>query len=347
MGIDVGSVPVVGAAVGGVPLSGISVGSVEVWSAGVRRTFDGPELDGLIAYMRGEGMPFVGRLTSLNTGDASVHPVDGNPSTVAGTLSDPDPWWSIDLGRGVAASVNHMMWSTQYKSVPNFWFFGSNDHSTWTNLITVSDGSGPTNAGEWWDGAVADETPYRYFKIQRNGNDYTRIAEFELWGTLTVTTSPLPTGDSRPFPGSPTDLSGLMARMRELGLPIGASMSSYNVGDGTQAVDGNPNTVAGTLTAGSNQWLRFDLGEGVAAIVDHAGLRTSYTSLPSFQVQGSNDDATWNVLCAVSGTGPMAEDWWHGPSADQTPYRYLRVQRIGDSYTRLGEFEVWGTLVRE
>jgi hypothetical protein len=68
-----------------------------------------------------------------------------------------------------------------------------------------------------------------------------------------------------------------------------------------------------------------------------------------FQIRGSNDGVTWDMLISISGAGPTLNAWWSTPILGAYPYRIIRIYNTGaDStgytYLTLGDVEFWGVL---
>jgi hypothetical protein len=97
-------------------------------------------------------------------------------------------------------------------------------------------------------------------------------------------------------------------------------------------------------------WAMWDFGTARAVKLRDYTVRSRWdanTLHPTaFQLQGSNDGATWDVLDDAS-PGFTGVDQWRHFACDvvpDNPYRYIRLIDYADGYLILGEVELYGDL---
>lgn len=149
-------------------------------------------------------------------------------------------------------------------------------------------------------------TPYRWYRLYitaNNGDTYTGLNELLLRETPGGTDYPAPPTN---VITNPTDaLTAASANSFYFANPpaqafdqdYGSLMSWYNNGDGTPC------------------WLKYDLGAGNETVVREFGIvrapgeEVVANRWPqNFQLQGSNDDSTWDVLKTVTGQVGWSSD---------------------------------------
>lgn len=118
--------------------------------------------------------------------DHSVDPNDG----CSHTQSIANSWWKVDFGSGHTFTPTRLGICGRASGglePRNFKLQGSNDNSTWTDLLTVTNDGPADNA--WWSSTVSGSSGYRYLRIYETGansggSDYLILGEVEMWGTL-------------------------------------------------------------------------------------------------------------------------------------------------------------------
>lgn len=130
--------------------------------------------------------------------------------------------------------------------------------------------------------------------------------------------------------------------------------TSYSIGFSrppSRAIDGSTGTEYHSTNAITGQWITLDFGSGHAVTVNHLAIYGWNTNLPrNFKLQGSSDNATWQDLLTVAGSGPGAYSWWDTPVVgDVGKWRYIRLLQTGvtdvaTTYQVMGEMELWGVL---
>lgn len=129
-------------------------------------------------------------------------------------------------------------------------------------------------------------------------------------------------------------------------------------GGGVQAWNAFNNSTANNwLSDGtSTGWLKIDRGSGNAVTPQYYRLACNQntgegTRMPKdWTLQGSNDDASWDVLDTVTNETGWAKGEWRTFFCDSiggspSAYRYFKINvtaNNGDTYLQIAEMEIWG-----
>jgi hypothetical protein len=139
-----------------------------------------------------------GHLTTTQSSDvdgsrpaskATDHSLDPN-SGCSHTQSIANSWWKADFQSGHTFTPTHLAIVGRNgggQQPRNFNLQGSNDNSSWTDLLVVVN-DGPADNG-WWESAVTGAAAYQYLRIYETGTNssganYLVLGEVEFWGTL-------------------------------------------------------------------------------------------------------------------------------------------------------------------
>jgi hypothetical protein len=110
-------------------------------------------------------------------------------------------------------------------------------------------------------------------------------------------------------------------------------------------------------SAAGDHWARWDFGTARSVSLREYTVRSRWDSNQvagggpghptAWQLQGSNDGSTWDVIDVVAAAGFTALDQWKHFTCDNPdlgPYRYIRLLDSADTYLILGEVELYGDL---
>jgi hypothetical protein len=258
-----------------------------------------------------QGKPTTASSTE-NAATAAGNATDGNTGTRwSSGFSDPQ-WLQVDLGQPYAINHVTLNWEAAYASA--YQIQTSADGTTWTTISSTTTGTGGVQ-----DLAVTGTGRY----IRMYGTARATPYGYSLW-EFSVNGTPSSGG------GGATLLSQ--------GHPATAS-STENAGTAAaNAVDGNTGT---RWSSGFSdpQWLQVDLG--ATHPISRAVLNWEAAYGRAFQLQTSNDGATWTTIYSTTtGTGGVQDLAISGSG------RYVRVngtQRATAYGYSLWEFQVFGT----
>lgn len=229
-----------------------------------------------------------------NAGTPCASAVDGNTGTRwASAFSDPQ-WIQVDLGAVYTLSSVTLRWETA--AGKNFQIQASNDAANWTTLSTVTNGTGGNQT-------LTVSGNYRYVRMY--GTARTTAYGYSLWelevlGDVPSTpTTPAPTGNLAQ--GKPVTCSSI----ENAGTPCAS------------AVDGNTGTRWASAFS-DPQWIYVDFGS--SQTIKRVVLTWEAAFGKSYQVQTSNDAATWTTIYTTT-TGDGGTD----DLAVNGTGRYLRV----------------------
>lgn len=187
------------------------------WEAGVPAlsypqtlTWDVDEYDGIVnwlgtqgeqttfanpAWRAGGGSFTTSQSSTIDTvrtsAKATDHRLDANNGSVH-TSNSAGEWWKVDFGSGATVTPTRLgIVGRSFGGLHprNFKLQGSNDDSTWTDLLTVT-ADGPAD-GTWWSSAVSGASAYRYLRILQTGTNsgaglHLTLGEIEVWGTISA-----------------------------------------------------------------------------------------------------------------------------------------------------------------
>ncbi|KAB8141095.1 discoidin domain-containing protein [Chloroflexia bacterium SDU3-3] len=257
--------------------------------------------------------------------------VDGNTGTRwSSAFSDPQ-WLQIDLGSTQNIGRVVLRWEAAYASA--YQVQVSNDAASWSTIASVSGGDGGVD-----DLAITGIGRYvRVYTTSRATAYGASLWEVEIYGaatpTATPTATPPPTATPAPTCGSANLAQGHAAQ---------ASSSEAGTYPASAAFDGSA-TTRWSSTFSDPQWLQVDLGSAQPICRVRLSWEAAYGK--AYQIQTSNDAATWTTIASVSGGDGGVDDL-----AITGTGRYVRMygtQRTtidGAQYGySLWEFEVYGS----
>ncbi|HEV3172707.1 MAG TPA: discoidin domain-containing protein, partial [Actinocrinis sp.] len=201
--------------------------------------------------------------------------VDGNTGTRwSSQFSDPQ-WLKVDLGATATVDQVVLNWETAYATA--FQIQTSNDNANWTSIYSTTTGTGGiqtlniTGSGRY----------VRMYGTTRATQWGYSLWEFQVYGTI----------------GG----GGCSTTNAALNQPATAS-STENAGTpASAAVDGNTGTRWSSAFS-DPQWLQVDLGSTQSICQVGLNWETAYAT--AFQIQTSNDNATWtSIYSTTTGTG--------------------------------------------
>jgi beta-glucosidase-like glycosyl hydrolase len=265
-----------------------------------------------------------------NAGTPASAAVDGNSGTRwSSAFSDPQ-WLQVDLGSTVTVCQVVLEWETAYATA--FQIQVSADASTWTSIYSTTTGAGGTQTL-----TVSGSGRYirMYGTTRATGYGYS-LWEFIVNTSGGATTSPTPSPTPSPTGTGPTEYCGYQDLA--LGQPTTASSTySATANQPSAATDGDPGTRWESAYS-DPQWLEVDLGAPTQICGVRLVWETAYAS--SFQIQMSNDNATWaTVYSTTTGTGGTQSLAISATERYVRMYATVRATQWGDS---IFEFDVYG-----
>ncbi|GIH16667.1 discoidin domain-containing protein [Rugosimonospora africana] len=219
-----------------------------------------------------------------NAGTPASAAVDGNLTGTRWSSQFSDPQWiQVDLGQVAALTQITVVWESAYATA--FQLQSSNDGTTWTTLQSVTNGTGGTQT---YNVSGSGRYVRLYGTARATGYGYS-LYEFQVYGS-TGTTSP-----------TPSSTACDTATNAALNKPATASSTENGGTPASSAVDGS-GTTRWSSAASDPQWLTVDLGSAQPICQVQINWETAYGK--AFQIQVSNDNATWTVLSSITnGTG--------------------------------------------
>ena len=105
-------------------------------------------------------------------------------------------WLAVDFGAGWKVKPTHVglehprRWDGDYAR--NFRIQGSNNGTTWTDLLVPAPDQGPILSTKFWHAPMTGDAAYRHLRVLMTGagaggNGYLPIGELEFWGTCSFT----------------------------------------------------------------------------------------------------------------------------------------------------------------
>ena len=217
----------------------------------------------------------------------AVNAVDGNAGTRWESAIATDPsWLSVDLGAQYGLTSVVIDWEAA--NAANYQVQGSTNGTTWVTLSTKTGGAFGTRT----DTNVVTGN-YRYVRMygtaRSTGNQWGySIWSMKVYGGAVVASS---------TPASSTPVSSIAANTNlALG---GITAASTAVQAAANAVDGNGGTRWESAIAIDPSWISVDLG--IAKTLSSVVIDWEAANAANYQVQGSNDNATWATLASVTG----------------------------------------------
>jgi len=213
-----------------------------------------------------------------NAGTPASAAVDGNAGTRwSSAFSDPQ-WIRVDLGATATITQVTLNWEAAYGRA--FQIQTSTNDSTWTTIYSTAAGTGGTQT-------ISLTGSGRYVRLygtaRATAYGYS-LWEFQVHGTFGT--------------GEPTGCGTTNAAQ---GRPATASSAENAATPASAAVDGNTGTRWASQFS-DPQWIRVDLGS--AQPICRVVLQWEAAYGRAFQIQTSNDDATWTtVYSTTTGVG--------------------------------------------
>jgi chitodextrinase len=255
-----------------------------------------------------QGKPTTASSTE-NAGTAAANATDGNTGTRwSSAFSDPQ-WIQVDLGQSYNVTSVNLNWEAAYAR--SFQIQTSADGTTWTTIYSTTTGAGGNQN-------LAVTGTGRYVRMY--GTARATAYGYSLW-ELGVT-------------GTPATGSTLLSQ----GHPATASSSENASFTPNFAVDGNTGTRWSSAFS-DPQWISVDLG--AVHSINKVVLNWEPAYARSFQIQTSNDAATWSTIYSTT-TGAGGVQTLNVTGSG----RYVRmlgtVRATAYGYS-LWEFQVFGT----
>src|SRR5258706_3091166 len=295
------------------------------------------------------------------TGFEAGKAVDGSATTRWASVEPAlnTEWIYVDLGSTTAIGEVILKWEAAYAK--SYQVQTSDDASTWTNIYSTTTGDGATD-----DLTVSGSGRYVRVSMSVRGTAYGySLWELEVYGTggataTNTSVAPTATRTNTPVASTATNTSTAPTATRtNTSVPPTATntavasgnlalnktaTSSSSEGTGFEAgkaVDGSATTRwASVEPAPNTEWIYVDLGQSYS--ISHVVLKWEAAYGKSYQVQTSDDHATWTNIYRTT-TGDVATDDLTGLSGSG---RYVRVNCTvrGTAYGySLYEFEVYGS----
>jgi mannan endo-1,4-beta-mannosidase len=238
--------------------------------------------------------------------------VDGDPATRWSSAWSEPHWLQVDLGAAYVLNRVVLRWETAYGRA--YQVQVSHNGASWTTIANITAGDGGID-----DLAVGGSGRYlRVLGLSRATEWGFSLWEFEAYGTAAP-----PAGAN-------------LARSR----PASASSSESASRSPNLAVDGDPATRWSSAWS-EPHWLQVDLG--AAYVLNRVVLRWETAYGRAYQVQVSNDGASWTTIANITAGDGGIDDLAVGGSG-----RYLRVlglSRATEWGFSLWEFEAYGSAV--
>jgi hypothetical protein len=164
-----------------------TAGALRPWiSPAAAAASDVPDVLGPSALIVSQINDQDGNRTAIKAVDHSLNDTTG----CSHTQDTANAWWKMDFGSG------HTITPTKFALVgrssggyhPRNWKVqGSNDNSSWTDLVAVTS-AGPSD-GTWYAVTISGSAAYRYIRVYEtgansNGTNHLVIGDLEVWGTV-------------------------------------------------------------------------------------------------------------------------------------------------------------------
>lgn len=222
--------------------------------------------------------------------------------------------------------------SPNSNGVNSFLLEGSNDDSSWTNLVSDSQ---PINT---LDHPVPLTNPglykfYRFTVSSNHGGTYRTIREIKLCNTDVRRISPLGAGTVDATNKKATFGTKVVSWSAHGGTDYGSKVFDGNVND-TDKWDTN-------TTSGFPHWIAVDLGAPDNIDIVRIHCEAADNGIKNFSFQYSTDGVSWSTLNidgAAVNTNPDNTAWNTYHVANTNSYKYYRLV-CNDSWT--SEIEVW------
>ena len=154
--------------------------------------------DGVDAYVN-PSPSLVAASQSTTHGTSTAHKAFDHSNThgtsETHTTDAANSWWQVDFKEYRVVLTRVGLWNRSgYSQHPRtFKIPGSEDGTSWTDLLTVSN---PSSAdGTWWTGEITSTTPWAYVRVLQTGTNtfganYLVLGEVEFWGELLEPSGP-------------------------------------------------------------------------------------------------------------------------------------------------------------
>jgi beta-glucosidase-like glycosyl hydrolase len=264
-----------------------------------------------------------------NAGTPASDAVDGNAGTRWSTAFSDPQWLQVDLGSTVTVCQVVLQWETAYATA--FQLQVSANASTWTTIYSTTTGTGGTQT-------LAVSGSGRYIRMY--GTARASGYGYSLWEFTVNTTgsgaSPSPTASATPSPTpSPSPSGGGGTGPTEYCGYQDLALGQPTTASSTNSATGN---LASAATDSDPQWLDVDLGSKTQICGASLLWEAAYAS--AFQIQVSNDNATWStVYSTTTATGGSESLTLSTTDRYIRVYATVRATQWGDS---IFEFRVYG-----
>ncbi len=222
-----------------------------------------------------QGRPATASSTE-NAGTPASAAVDGNTGTRwSSAFSDPQ-WIQVDLGATASITQVVLNWEAAYGK--SFQIQTSDNASTWTTIFSTTTGTG----GVQTLNVTGSGRYVRMYGTARGTQYGYSLWEFQVYGSIGGT-------------------GGCGTTNAAQGRPATSSSNENSTLGPANAVDGNTGT---RWSSGFSdpQWLQVDLGSSVSVCQVILTWEAAYAT--AFQIQVSNDAATWTtIFSTTTGTG--------------------------------------------
>ena len=264
-------------------------------------------------------------------GHVPTNAVDGNANSLWHGTSALPRWWSVDVESSIRLSSMRMVQrqTGTSENILDFTLQGSNDNTTWNDLLSVTNAVGGTVHYN-----VGSTAAYRFYRIYVTrvpaGSSGTTLFTVEGYGTVEPTPTPLPNDGIDRFRSKPAISSG-----------------SYQGHVPTNAVDGNANSLWHGTSA-LPRWWSVDTQANIRLSSMRMVQRQTGTSenILDFTLQGSNDNTTWNDLLSVTNAVGGTVHYNVGATAAYRYYRiYITRVPAGSSGTTVFTVEGYGVVL--
>lgn len=249
-------------------------------------------------------------INGLNA-DGPAHAFDWNSATGAGAS-----WIQFDFGAYPCNVEGFRVYQSDTTTHGGWQFEGSDDAATWTNIHSFTMG-GSTTGVEF---TFANGTAYRYYRFRhmsggRSSSPWQR--EIELYVGY-------PTGDDTSWTGSVSvGNRSALCTVSLINITVVGSESSW--------VDGaiSNTTYFNNGTGDGSNWILFDFGATPRQIEGVYFNQDVINGHGNWQMEGSDDNATWTVLGNAFPLSGNAYCNFPNPNF----YRYYRLRHMSGGRT--------------
>jgi hypothetical protein len=158
-----------------------------------------------------------------------------------------------------------------------------------------------------------------------------------------VSTTPGSGGDITPSPATTPGATGGEVYLRV----AAATASSFDTTpgfapspDAMNAADGDLGTRWAPLNGADNQWIRFDFG--APKTMDHVIIRWEEAFATAYDIQTSDDDATWKTVVEARDQDGTQDEFHFAPVAARYVRVLMQARKVAEWGTSIWEFEPYG-----